>query len=122
MLFSASLFSENKGYIEPWGKGKELALQAPSQMKPQPRSLPTRLAELIILFHQRILSPTDGPRSHYYPSSSEFMKQAIQKHGFMMGYVMGCDRLLRENKDPWVYRTTTRWNADYKFDPVRQKP
>ena len=31
---------------------------------------------------------------------------------------MGCDRLLRENSDPWVYRKVMIGNTEYKFDPA----
>jgi hypothetical protein len=45
------------------------------------------------------------------------MLLAIRKHGFFKGYIMGCDRLLRENSDPWVYRTTLINNKIWKTDP-----
>ena len=120
-LFSLTCFANaaSVGYHTPWGKGKRLAnheLSASSKKKPL--TIPERVAKTVILFHQRVLSPTDGPRSHYRPSSSEYMKQAIEKHGFMMGYLMGCDRLLRENKDRWVYKSTLYCDAEYKYDPI----
>ena len=39
-------------------------------------------------------------------------------NGFMMGYLMGCDRLLRENKDRWVYKSTLYCDSEYKYDPI----
>ncbi len=77
------------------------------------------LAEKIITFHQEVISPADGPRSHYIPSSSQYMLDAIRKYGFFSGYPMGCDRLMRENNDPWVYRKTLSGNGlPIKYDPV----
>ena len=77
-----------------------------------------RVAEEVILFHQNVISPVDGPRSHFRPTSSRYMLLAIRKHGFLQGFVMGCDRLLRENDDDWLYRTIQIDGKIYKFDPV----
>jgi hypothetical protein len=44
------------------------------------------------------------------------MLQAVQKHG-LEGIFMGFDRLLRENSDEWVYRTTLYEGDLYKYDP-----
>ncbi|MFS8564522.1 MAG: hypothetical protein LVR00_09605 [Rhabdochlamydiaceae bacterium] len=45
------------------------------------------------------------------------MFEAMTKYGFFKGYIMGCDRLLRENDDPWVYKTAyidgQRWKTDF---------
>lgn len=77
-------------------------------------------AEKIIEFHQQVISPADGPRSHFIPSSSQYMLDAIREYGFFCGFPMGCDRLLRENNDPWVYRKTLDGSgAPIKYDPVR---
>lgn len=76
------------------------------------------MAEKVILFHQNIISPADGPRSSFRPTSARYMLLAMRRHGFLKGYVMGCDRLLRENKDDWVYRTRTIDGITYKFDPT----
>ncbi len=70
----------------------------------------------IIRFHQEVISPIDGPRSHFKPSSSEYMAEAIRKYGFIKGYIMGSDRLLRENSDPWVYRTAIIDELIWKVD------
>jgi len=58
-----------------------------------------------IALHQNYLTKIDGPRSHFYPCSSSYMKQAIKKHGTFFGVLKGMDRLLRENSDPWIYKT-----------------
>lgn len=74
-------------------------------------------SNLLISFHQKVLSPTDGPRSHYFPVSSRYMRGAIKKHGFQ-GWLMGCDRLLRENGEDWVYRSILLDEGLMKYDPV----
>jgi uncharacterized protein len=73
----------------------------------------------MIGFHQEVISPCDGPRSHYIPSSSQYALEAIRTYGFFQGVAMGCDRLMRENKDPWVYRNTVDGaGKSIKYDPV----
>lgn len=108
------------GYHEPWGKDTDLRHTAStSPEQPPQRSLPVRTAEHIIRFHQNVLSPVDGPRSHFRPSSSAYMMQSMQKHGFVMGFFMGCDRLMRENSDAWVYRKIEENGQLFKYDPIR---
>mgnify|MGYP000308251358 CR=1 FL=1 len=103
-------------YEEPWGKDSFL-LHAEEPVASSKASLPTKIMKTLITFHQKVLSPVDGPRSHFKPSSSNYMRIAMEKHGFIQGYLMGCDRLLRENGDPWVYRyeliDDTLWKVDY---------
>lgn len=106
------------GYFEPWGKDADLVSPQPKKAEPTSHSIPVRLAEKVIWFHQHILSPVDGPRSHFYPSSSSYMKQAMQKHGFVLGFFLGCDRLQRENSDPWIYRCIEMDQKLIKYNPV----
>jgi uncharacterized protein len=106
------------GYLEPWGKDADLIYPQTQETHFTSSSLPVRVAEKIIWFHQHILSPVDGPRSHFYPSSSSYMKQAMQKHGFLLGFFMGCDRLQRENSDPWIYRSIELEGKLIKYNPV----
>src|SRR3990167_5758013 len=79
------------GFIEPWGKDSTLSLAPQEKEKPK-LSLVAKGAEKIIWFHQAILSPVDGPRSHFRPTSSQYMKLAIYRWGFFKGYIKGCDR------------------------------
>jgi putative component of membrane protein insertase Oxa1/YidC/SpoIIIJ protein YidD len=91
-------------YEEPWGK--DATLLAPKvDCAPFPsRSLSKELSCALIRFHQEVISPADGPRSHYLPSSSQYTYDAIQRYGFLKGWLLGCDRLMRENDEPWIYR------------------
>ena len=111
-----SLFART-GYIAPWGKDVELSVKR-TQNQEASRSIAVKCAEVVIAFHQNVLSPVDGPRSHFYPSSSNYMLDAIYSYGFMKGFVMGCDRLLRENDDPWIYPTIECQGGLMKYDPV----
>lgn len=107
------------GYVEPWGKDAALVRSSASHevAQKQKLSLAARSAEQLILFHHHVITHIDGPRSHFRPTSSQYALLAIRKYGFIKGFVMGCDRLLRENEDPWVYRTKIIQGKLYKWDP-----
>lgn len=74
----------------------------------------------LILFHQKVLSPADGPRSHFRPSSSHYMRQSIQQWGSLRGFLLGMDRLQRENGELWVYDLYLDKEGIYKLDPPPQ--
>jgi hypothetical protein len=108
------------GFYEPWGPDADLQISPAEIAQPVPqRSLSVQIAEHIIRFHQNVLSPVDGPRSHFRPCSSSYMMRSMQKHGFIRGFLMGCDRLMRENDDDWVYRKISVDGKLVKYDPVR---
>jgi hypothetical protein len=117
-LFPALLLAL-PGYHLPWGKDADLHYHQPASTPPSSLSPLGQGMKQLIWFHQNIISPVDGPRSHYKPSSSAYMLQSIEKHGFFKGYIMGCDRLLRENDEAWVYRTTVVNGKLWKIDPPR---
>lgn len=106
------------GFHEPWGKDAKLI--RPPEKKEQKSNLAIDIADWIIRFHQDVLSPVDGPRSHFRPTSSRYMQLAMQRYGFIKGYLMGCDRLLRENDEKWVYRNIEIDGQIYKFDPAKE--
>ena len=115
-LFALSA-SAMPGFYEPWGRDRDL--RPPSETPPPEEvSLATRIADAVIRFHQTIISPVDGPRSHYRPSSSQYMQLAMHRYGFLKGYIMGCDRLLRENDEEWVYRKIEYDGRLLKYDPA----
>jgi putative component of membrane protein insertase Oxa1/YidC/SpoIIIJ protein YidD len=105
------------GYFEPWGN--QCDLKHKNEEKPtKAPSIATQIADAIIRFHQEVISPVDGPRSHYRPTSSRYMQLAMHRYGFLKGYIMGCDRLLRENDEEWVYRTIEIDGKTFKYDPA----
>ena len=74
LFFYSSLSYARPGYFEPWGKDAELRHGIPkTPSNPETYSIPVQIADVIIQFHQKILSPVDGPRSHYRPTSSRYM-------------------------------------------------
>lgn len=60
------------GYVEPWGKDASLVhcLDVPKQTPPKKLSLAALFAEQMILFHHKVITPIDGPRSHFRPTSA----------------------------------------------------
>lgn len=114
-VFSAALEAN------PWGTDADLVDFNPCQSEvcSKPFSPLTRWGVKAIRFHQEVISPADGPRSNFIPSSSQYTLDAMKKYGFFQGYIMGCDRLMRENGDEWVYRYTRDGAGKLmKWDPV----
>ena len=109
-------------YTEPWGKDAQLVhfqKEAPKPSQSKFRSPGQLVAEQVIRFHQTVITDVDGPRSHFRPTSSKYALDAIRKYGFLEGYLLSCDRLLRENPEHWVYRTKNIGNEVVKWDPVK---
>jgi putative membrane protein insertion efficiency factor len=52
-----------------------------------------------ISFYQKIISPAIGNRCRMRPSCSNYSKEAFQDHGFFLGWIMTCDRLMRCGRD-----------------------
>jgi hypothetical protein len=53
----------------------------------------------LIELHSDYISPIDGKNCPMYPSCSSYSLQCLEKHGFFIGWVMTCDRLLRCGRD-----------------------
>ena len=107
----------NEPWDEPWGNDTDL-LETPKQEQTVQKNIPVRIANAIINFHQNVISPVDGPRSHFRPTSSRYMQLAMRRYGFVKGFLMGCDRLLRENDEEWVYNTIEIDGRTFKYDPA----
>ena len=48
-----------------------------------------------IRFYQRAISPLLPPSCRFYPTCSEYMRQAIMRHGVARGIALGTIRLLK---------------------------
>lgn len=120
LFFLVCFFGGMPCSAEPWGKDADLVHALPKQQ--QSKEAASRLAEwgiCAIRFHQTVISPADGPRSHFIPSSSQYTLDAMRKYGFFKGFLMGCDRLMRENSDDWVYRKVRDGAGhEMKWNPV----
>ncbi|MBA3237338.1 MAG: membrane protein insertion efficiency factor YidD [Parachlamydiaceae bacterium] len=124
-IFLISFFFSLSIDADPWGKDACLCKKQVNLSETQEchKRCPTPflglIAEGLIAFHQDVISPADGPRSHFLPSSSQYTLEAMRKYGFYSGFLMGCDRLMRENSEEWVYRTGKNSAGQLmKLDPV----
>lgn len=119
LLFTL-LFLPVAAVCKPWGKDADLGTLPPKEAARCKTQIFGPFAETMIGFHQKVISPADGPRSHFYPSSSQYTLDAMRKYGFFKGFLLGCDRLMRENPDPWVYTyIQLDEHVSLKHDPVR---
>jgi hypothetical protein len=58
-----------------------------------------RAVAFAISLYQRTVSPVLGPHCRYYPSCSQYAKEAVLKHGLFRGVLLGAARILRCH--PW---------------------
>lgn len=118
------IFTSLQGATElaPWGKDADLIYVEIEECEaPKRCSTPFfgAFGEVMIGFHKKVISPADGPRSNFFPNSSQYTLDAMRQYGFFQGVAMGCDRLMRENSDPWVYRKTlNKFGKVTKYNPV----
>lgn len=57
------------------------------------------VADALIGFYRRFLSPVGGHRCVMYPSCSEYARQAINTYGWVLGLILSVDRLVREGEE-----------------------
>lgn len=65
----------------------------------------------LMFFYQKFVSPQIDSDCQFYPSCSEYCKQAIYNYGFFKGWMMGIERLTRCN----------RWAKSYKYPLIKKK-
>jgi hypothetical protein len=113
-------FGFSKGYEEPWGKDSDLVSHPKASFPNNKTHLNPfyYLAVGMIKLHQTFISPMNQDRSNFRPTSSQYTMQAIQKYGFLKGFIMGCDRLMRENDEEWVYHKKEFNGILWKYDPI----
>jgi len=59
-----------------------------------------KLSISLISFYKKYISPIFhflGIECKYYPTCSEYTKQAIEKYGFLKGFILGFIRILKCN-------------------------
>lgn len=59
--------------------------------------LPRRGLIRLIRFYQVAISPRIGSHCKYYPTCSEYTKQAVDKYGIIKGSLLGIIRILKCN-------------------------
>lgn len=58
---------------------------------------PRKIVIYIIKLYQKFLSPFLGKNCKYYPTCSEYTKQAVDKYGIIKGSILGIIRILKCN-------------------------
>ena len=58
---------------------------------------PRKLLVKLIRFYQLAISPRIGRHCKYYPSCSEYTRQAVDKYGIIKGSLLGIIRILKCN-------------------------
>lgn len=59
--------------------------------------LPRRGLVRLIRFYQLAISPRIGSHCKYYPTCSEYTRQAVDKYGIIKGSLLGIIRILKCN-------------------------
>ncbi len=97
---------------EPWGSG------IPPSVQEGRSSAGQRVAEGLIRFYMKYISPVDGDRCPSYPTCSQYALDAFRKHGALWGSILIFDRLIHESDE--VYRAPLYYvNGRYRYyDPV----
>ena len=73
----------------------------------------------MVQVYRNHISPIHGTRCPMYPSCSEYSLGSLEKHGFFMGWMMTCDRLLRCGRDELHLSPEIFVNGEERcFDPV----
>ncbi len=59
--------------------------------------LPRKILVSLIKLYQLCISPRIGSHCKYYPTCSEYTKQAVDKYGIIKGSLLGIKRILKCN-------------------------
>jgi len=81
-------------------------------------SLPALVLDASLRFFQQVISPVDGARSTMYPTGSAYARQAIKKHGALMGAVLTAERLMHEGNEDQVAPRIRKYGIWRVYDPV----
>jgi putative membrane protein insertion efficiency factor len=116
LLTAASSPDEGRGE-EPWPDETSLRFvkeKSPGSMIPPGQ----QVAERLLRFYQKYISPVDGDRCPSYPTCSQYGLEAVRKHGALLGLVMTFDRLIHES-DEIRSAPLVRVGESYRYyDPV----
>ena len=110
-------YAAGSRWEEPWPKetsGRGVKEEAPREsLSPGQRAVGG-----LLRFFQVYISPVDGDRCPSYPTCSQYAREAVRKHGAMIGLVMTFDRLIHETDE--VRRAPLiRVHGSYRYyDPV----
>ena len=96
-------------------------LQQPAEPPATPvlaGSLPALVLDASLRFFQQVISPVDGARSTMYPTGSAYARQAIKKHGALLGVLLTTERLMHEGNENQVAPQIRKYGIWRVYDPV----
>ena len=106
----------------PWDKDKGyerviIQPQASEDEKSFFKKVSTFPPQLLITFFQKVISPVDGATCEFYPTCSAYGKDALKKHGLIIGLAMANERVNRYHS-PEGYEIIYKFDRYYIYDPV----
>ena len=108
------------GSFEPWEFGDAKGVTEPrSDVHRENISLPSQAVIAGLNLFSNYISQVDGDRCPMYPTCASYSRQAVRKHGFIMGIVMTADRLIHEGNE-MDYAPLIQVGSSVRFyDPVQ---
>ncbi len=97
-------------------------LRLPRNMPEAPPDFsgPRLVLDQYIRFFQNYISPADGARSTLYPTTSAYSREAIQKHGPLIGLLMTLDRLMHDRDEVHRAPRIRKFGEVWPYDPVER--
>jgi Putative membrane protein insertion efficiency factor len=92
-----------------------VAPPTPTTSVPPPSSM---ALDAYVQFFQQVISPLDGARSTMYPTGSAYARQAINKHGALLGVLMTVERLMHEGNESQIAPRIRKYGLWRTHDPV----
>jgi hypothetical protein len=89
----------------------------PASSAPAP-AFPGGVFDTYLRFFQQVISPVDGARSNMYPTGSDYARQAIKKHGALLGIVLTTERLMHEGNEGRRAPRIRKYGLWRIYDPV----
>ena len=76
------------------------------------------VADGALWFWRNVLSPVDGPTCGFHPTCSGYARQAVRRHGWLLGGAMAADRIMRNHAAPDDYALRRVHGVLRMVDPV----
>jgi hypothetical protein len=97
---------------DPW------AAQPAAKAVPAHRSVGTKAADALFHVWSHYISPVDGDRCPAYPTCAQYARDAIRKHGLLIGTVMAFDRLIHDADEAHRAPMVKIYDTYRAYDPV----
>ena len=69
--------------------------ESAEQPAPRRSSVPQAIAVATLRLYKTVISPLVPPACRFHPTCSAYAAEAIERHGFLRGALLGTKRLLR---------------------------